>query len=205
MAGSAVGSSTQKRRTISCLKKCCLVSELRVRFSSAMLGATEASSDRFAFRWHKEWPSTILSGIPQYLRPDCLMLQQTSNAGLGFAAVIFALCAAANAVAQPGWIEQLQHQATGALYSAHDGANTSLLIQGYYVDPFLQDEALAVPAAVLVAQSETTPPWPSLHFNDFQLQHFLAIESDQLVHSGQLSHHLPICRQPGHCCCCEHC
>ena len=29
MAGSAVGSSTQKRRAISCLKKCCLVSELR--------------------------------------------------------------------------------------------------------------------------------------------------------------------------------
>ncbi len=84
-------------------------------------------------------------------------MQQISNAGLGFAAVVLALCAAANAVAQPVWIEQLQHQTAGALYSAQDGANTSLLIQGYYIDPFLQDEALAVPAAVLVAQSETTP------------------------------------------------
>ena len=89
------------------------------------------------------------------------MLQQTSNAGLGFAAVIFVLCAAANAVAQPGWIEQLQHQATGALYSAYNGASTSLLIQSYYIDPFLQDEALAVPAAVLVAQSETNPLGPA--------------------------------------------
>ncbi len=33
----------------------------------------------------------------------------------------------------------------------------TLLIQGYYIDPFLQDEALAVPAAVLAAQSETHP------------------------------------------------
>jgi len=68
MAGSAVGSSTQKRRAISCLKKCCLVSELGVRFSSATAGgnrglvgqvriqvAQEMAVDAFA------WKSAILA------------------------------------------------------------------------------------------------------------------------------------------------
>ncbi len=101
------------------------------------------------------------------IRNTCtFLMKQTSNTCLGFAAVVLALCAATNAVSQPEWIEQLQHQATGAIYSAQNGANTSLLIQGYYIDPFLQDEALAIPAAVLVAQSESTHPWSSLHVSE---------------------------------------
>ncbi len=32
-----------------------------------LLGAIEALSDRFAFRWHKEWPSTLSAGNTQYL------------------------------------------------------------------------------------------------------------------------------------------
>lgn len=47
------------------------------------------------------------------LRLDCLM-QQFSKAGLGLAALVLALCATANAVAQPVWINQLQTQTTGA-------------------------------------------------------------------------------------------
>jgi len=63
------------------------------------------------------------------------------------------LLCAFKAVTSQTWIEELDQQVSGALYVLQNGANTSQLVQGHTVDPFVQDEE-AVPAAVLVAQGE---------------------------------------------------
>ena len=64
------------------------------------------------------------------------------------------VCCACRAVrGQQTWAQVLSGQVLGPLYVLQDGANTSQLVAGHTVDPFVQDEE-SVPAAVLVAESE---------------------------------------------------
>lgn len=57
------------------------------------------------------------------------------------------------ALCQQTWTQVLRGQVLGPLYVLQDGANTSQLIAGHTVDPFVQDVE-SVPAAVLVAEGE---------------------------------------------------
>ncbi len=68
-------------------------------------------------------------------------------------AVMYVCCAFSAVRCQQTWAQVLSGQVLGPLYVLQDGANTSQLVAGHTVDPFVQDEE-SVPAAVLVAEGE---------------------------------------------------
>ena len=65
-------------------------------------------------------------------------------------AALYVSCAVHAVLCQQTWTQVLSGQVLGPLYVLQDGANTSQLVAGHSLDPFVQDEE-AVPAAVLVA------------------------------------------------------
>ena len=68
-------------------------------------------------------------------------------------AVMYVSCAVSAVRCQQTWAQLLSGQVLGPLYLLQDGANTSQLVAGHTVDPFVQDEE-SVPAAVLVAEGK---------------------------------------------------
>ena len=68
-------------------------------------------------------------------------------------AALYVSCAVRAALCQQTWTQVLSGQVLGPLYILQDGANTSQLVAGHSVDPFVQDLE-SVPAAVLVAKGE---------------------------------------------------
>ena len=62
-------------------------------------------------------------------------------------------CAVSAVLCQQTWTQVLNGQVLGPLYVLQDDANTSQLVAGHTVDPFVQDEE-SVPAAVLVVEGE---------------------------------------------------
>ncbi|DBB04863.1 TPA: hypothetical protein ACH3X3_010150 [Trebouxia sp. C0006] len=66
-------------------------------------------------------------------------------------AALYVSCAVHAVLCQQTWTQVLSGQVLGPLYVLQDGANTSQLVAGHSLDPFVQDEE-AVPAAVLVAE-----------------------------------------------------
>ena len=68
-------------------------------------------------------------------------------------AVMYVCCATSAMRCQQTWAQVLSGQVLGPLYVLQDRANTSQLVAGHTVDPFVQDEE-SVPAAVLVAEGE---------------------------------------------------
>ena len=78
------------------------------------------------------------------------ILQQLSITVL---AALCVSCAVSAVRCQQTWTQVLSGQVFGPLYVLQDGANTSQLVAGHSVDPFVQDLE-SVPAAVLVAEGE---------------------------------------------------
>ena len=68
-------------------------------------------------------------------------------------AALYVSCAVHAVLCQQTWTQVLSGQVLGPLYILQDGANTSQLVAGHSVDPFVQDLE-SVPAAVLVAEGE---------------------------------------------------
>ena len=68
-------------------------------------------------------------------------------------AAVYISCAVSAVHCQQTWAQVLSGQFLGPLYVLQGGANTSQLVTGHAVDPFVQ-HLESVPAAVLVAEGE---------------------------------------------------
>ena len=133
LAGSSIGSGNRLRRLSTNASERCL--DTRSILVSEHVAHLETSS---AVAWinrervgHARHSAGVVNGRRWGTAiPTVNMLNQTLEARHGCASEVVALCAASNAVCQQACIEQLQHQAAGAVCSG-----SSLLNQGYYIDP----------------------------------------------------------------------
>ncbi len=117
-------------------------------------------------------------------------------------AVLYVSCAVSAVRCQQTWAQVLSGQVLGPLYVLQDGANTSQLVAGHTVDPFVQDEE-SVPAAVLVAEGE-------VYCHSFTQRSIRSITSTAHLQNARTCHlctlavvMISACRHPGCDRCCE--